>query len=108
MGKTEAVVLLPALDEVEFKVYSQIGEDGILLYLFSLLGSSTKQVVEICAGAGRECNAANLIIKDRGLAGILFDGDEGDVAGERSSMSQRRTPSGIPRRSFTPGSPTTM
>jgi len=82
---------LPALDEVEFKVYSQNGEDGILLYLFSLLGSSTKQVVEICAGAGRECNAANLII-NRGWRGLLFDGDEGNVAwGKKFYESEKNT-----------------
>jgi len=29
---------LPPFDEVEFKIYSQNGEDGILLLLFSVLG----------------------------------------------------------------------
>jgi len=73
---------LPSFDEVEFKVYSQNGEDGILLFLFSLLGSPTKKVVEICAGSGIECNAANLIV-NRGWRGLLLDGDEENIAGGR-------------------------
>ena len=40
---------------------------------------STKPAVEIGAGNGIECNAANLII-NRGWRGLLFDGDEGNVA----------------------------
>lgn len=66
---------LPRLDEVEFRSFSQHGEDGILLYLFSLLGTTNKQAVEICAGDGVECNTANLII-NHGWTGLLFDGDK--------------------------------
>src|SRR5690348_13668926 len=40
---------LPLLD-VEFQAYSQNGEDGILLYIFSLIGVTNKKAVEICAG----------------------------------------------------------
>ncbi len=66
---------LPTFDEVEFRCFSQNGEDGILLYIFSLIGTTNKQVVEICAGDGIECNAANLII-NHGWTGLLFDGNE--------------------------------
>src|ERR1700733_14484054 len=66
-------------DEIGFKCYSQNSEDGILLYIFSLIGTTNKVVVEICAGAGVECNAANLII-NHGWTGILFDGDANNVA----------------------------
>ena len=65
---------LPSMNEVEFRCYSQNGEDGILLYLFSLLGTSNRRAVEICAGDGIECNAANLII-NHGWRGLLVDGD---------------------------------
>jgi hypothetical protein len=71
--------LLPGLNETEFRCFSQTGEDGILLYLFSLVGTTNKKVVEICAGNGVECNAANLII-NQGWSGLLVDGDERNSA----------------------------
>ncbi len=55
-------VTLPFPD-VEFRNYSQAGEDGILHYIFSLIGTNSKRCVEICAGVGSECNSANLILK---------------------------------------------
>ena len=53
---------LPTLNEVGFKVLSQTDEDGILLYIFSVIGTESKKSVEICAGNGIECNTANFII----------------------------------------------
>src|ERR1700680_2651551 len=52
---------LPKLQETEFRVFSQKGEDGILLYLFSLLGITNKMCVEVRGGGGFD-NTANLII----------------------------------------------
>lgn len=71
--------ILPSLDEVGFRAYSQFEEDGHLLYLLSLMGFKQKNVVEICAGDGMECMAANLII-NHGFQGYLFDGDKHNVA----------------------------
>jgi len=65
---------LPSLKEVGFKVYSQTDEDGILLFIFSIIGITNKKCVEICAGDGMECNTANLII-NHGWSGLLFDGN---------------------------------
>jgi hypothetical protein len=70
---------LPDLADVEFRCYSQNGEDGILLYIFSLLGTTNRTVVEIAAGDGYECNAANLII-NHAWRGLLVDGDAEQVA----------------------------
>jgi hypothetical protein len=61
-------------DSVEFRNYSQNGEDGILWYVFSLLGTVNKKCIEICAGDGIQCNTANLIIND-GWTGLLFEGN---------------------------------
>jgi len=69
---------LPLLQEVEFRNFSENGEDGILLYIFSLIGATNSRVVEICAGDGRQCNAANLVIH-HGWEGLLFDGDAQNV-----------------------------
>ncbi len=66
---------LPDLSEVGFKVYSQTDEDGILLYIFSIIGTVNRKSVEVCAGNGIECNTANLII-NHGWHGLLVDGNE--------------------------------
>jgi hypothetical protein len=81
---------LPTFPDVEFRCRSQNGEDGILLYIFALLGTTNRRVVEICAGAGTECNAANLII-NHGWRGLLFDGDPNLIAYGRDFYSKCRT-----------------
>jgi hypothetical protein len=58
----------------EFKVYSQYAEDGILLYLFSLLGTTNKKFVEFGVNDGRECLTANLSI-NFGWSGLLIEGN---------------------------------
>jgi hypothetical protein len=63
---------LPSFREVGFTAYSQGDEDGILLYLFALLGEETRRCVEIAAGDGIECNTANLILNHR-WEGLLVD-----------------------------------
>lgn len=69
---------LPGLKEVGFKAFSQTDEDGILLYIFSIIGTANKTCVEICAGAGFECNTSNLLI-NHGWHGLLVDGNEAAV-----------------------------
>src|SRR5947209_6686059 len=61
-------VALPPFEEIEFRTFSQHGEDGILLYIFSLLGTTNKECVELCGGYGFD-NTTNLIINHawRGL-----------------------------------------
>jgi hypothetical protein len=70
---------LPSFRDVGFRVHSQTDEDGILLFLFSVLGATTRTSVEICAGDGIECNTANLLLH-HGWYGLLVDGDERNVA----------------------------
>ncbi len=71
-------ILLPSFDEVGFRKYSQFEEDGILLFIFSIIGRTNRMAVEICAGDGIQCNCANLII-NHGWEGFLFDGDAHNV-----------------------------
>ena len=70
-------LVLP-FEDVEFRNYSQCGEDGILHYIFSLIGTTNKQCVELCAGSGLECVSANLIL-NHGWFALLVDGDEKNV-----------------------------
>lgn len=68
---------MPKFEDVEFRVYSGLGEDGILLYLFSVLDTTNKRCVEICGGGGYD-NTANLII-NHGWNGLFFDGREKNI-----------------------------
>jgi hypothetical protein len=67
-------VLLP-FEEVQFRNHSQNGEDGILWNIFSLVGTTNKKAVEICAGNGKECNTANLVI-NHGWHVLMVEGDK--------------------------------
>jgi hypothetical protein len=75
--------------DVEFRCFSQNGEDGILLYLFSLLGTTNRKSVEMCAGNGVECNTANLII-NHGWTGLLVDGNPDNVAHGQKFYAESR------------------
>ena len=63
------------LDEVGFRAFSQFDEDGILLYLFSVIGTTNRQAIEMAAGVGYESNTANLII-NHNFSGLLFEGNK--------------------------------
>lgn len=81
-----ALVRLPHRSVVnlhEMTAYSQGGEDGILLYLFSQIGATNHRVVEFGFGDGRECNAANLIF-NFGWEALLLDCDAANVAAARA------------------------
>jgi hypothetical protein len=70
---------LPPLAAVGFKAFSETDEDGILLYLFAILGTANRVAVEMCAGDGRECNSANLIL-NHGWDALLVDGDPNNIS----------------------------
>lgn len=62
-----------SINKQEFKLYSQNGEDGILLYIFSKIGGKTHCFVEFGVGDGRECNSANFSLS-LGWHGLLLEG----------------------------------
>ena len=75
--------------DVGFREYSQHEEDGILLYIFSLIGTTNKKFVEMCAGNGLECNTTNLVINHR-WTGAMFDGNEENVKKGHRFFSQHK------------------
>lgn len=79
-------IILP-FDQVGLRSYSQNDEDGILIYIFAVIGTTNKKSVELCAGDGIENNTANLII-NHGWAGLMFDGNEANVERGRKFYSQ--------------------
>ena len=76
-----------AFNQVGFRAFSQFEEDGILLYLFTIIGASSRVVVEVCAGSGRECMATNLILH-HGWTGFLWDGNKDNVRRGRQFFAE--------------------
>lgn len=56
----------------EKKIYSQNGEDGIIEYIFSKVGTTNKFSVEFGVGNGFECNTIYLLEK-KGWKGLMMD-----------------------------------
>ena len=65
---------LPKFDQVGFRVFSESDEDGILHYIFSLITTSNKKLVDIGAAAIPGSNTANLLI-NHGWTGLLIEGN---------------------------------
>ena len=73
---------LPKFDEVGFRVFSESDEDGILHYIFSLIGTSNKKLVDIGSASIFGSNTANLLI-NHGWTGLLIEGDEESLVSGR-------------------------
>ncbi len=84
---TTARAALPQLKDTYMRAFSQNGEDGVLLFLFSVLGTTSRVAVEICAGDGIQCNTANLIV-NHGWDGLLVDGNPSLVERGRKFYSR--------------------
>lgn len=80
---------LPTFDEVGFRCHSQSEEDGVLLYIFALIGTTNKVSVEMCASRGIRCSTTNLIV-NHGWHGVLFEGDRKKVEKGRRFFSRLR------------------
>ncbi len=64
----------PRFCEWEFGCSSQNTEDGILLYICAIIGSTNKKSVEIAGGIGSENNSVNLAL-NHGWKTLMVDGD---------------------------------
>lgn len=73
---------LPHLNEVGFSVYSQNDEDGILLFIFSIIGFSKKKLIDLGSGTIKNSNTANLII-NHCWTGLLIDGNKSKIEQSR-------------------------
>lgn len=71
-------VPLPKLQDTGFRVYSQSDEDGLLLYVFSLIGMTNRVCVDIASGLPDGANSTNLI-RNWGFTGFLFEANEDKV-----------------------------
>lgn len=80
---------LPGVGETGFKCHSQTDEDGILLFLFAVMGVTNKLCVEVCVEDGSECNTANLILNHAWHA-LLVDGDRENVERGKQFFAKSR------------------
>lgn len=60
------------INDHEKKIYSQNGEDGIIEFIFSQIGTTNKFSVEFGVGNGFECNTVYLLEK-KGWKGLMMD-----------------------------------
>ena len=70
---------LPSLSEAGFRVFSQFEEDGLLLYIFSIIGMGSRRFIDIGAADGINSNCANFVIH-WGWHGLFIDGDQNKVS----------------------------
>jgi len=66
------------LSEVEFQVFSQFGDDGIIQYLVDKLPIKNKTFIEFGVEDYKESNTRFLLINN-GWSGFVMDGDEKNV-----------------------------
>lgn len=64
---------LPTWQETGFSVYSQCDADGLLLYLFSQLGTTNKVCVDVAFSSPYGANTTNLLC-NWGWTGLLIEG----------------------------------
>ena len=81
---------LPSLSEVGFRVFSQFEEDGILLFIFTLVGARNRVFVDVGGADGINSNAANLTV-NHGWTGLHIDGSEEAI--ERGRQFYAKHPS---------------
>jgi hypothetical protein len=66
---------LPSIFDTGYRVCSEAEEDGMLVFLFAVLGTKNKTFVDIGAANGINSNCANLAI-NFGWHGLFIDGSE--------------------------------
>jgi len=69
---------LPKISETGFRVFSQFEEDGLLLFIFSIIGMDNKVFVEIGSDDGVNSNSANLYF-NFGCRGLFIDGNSESI-----------------------------
>jgi hypothetical protein len=68
---------IPSFNSVAFREFSQFDEDGIILYLFAIIGFTNKYCLDVAFAKAYGANTTNLIL-NWGFSGTLVCGDEGE------------------------------
>ncbi len=69
---------IQSLDEVEFQVFSQFGDDGIIQYLVNKLPIQNKTFIEFGVEDYREANTRFLLVNNA-WSGLVLDGDPKNI-----------------------------
>lgn len=69
---------LPQLKDTGFRVFSQFEEDGLLLFIFAVIGMNNKTFIEIGSDDGINSNSANLVF-NFGWHGLFVDGNKKSI-----------------------------
>lgn len=77
-----------SINQHEARIYSQNGEDGILLFLLSKVGTADLHFVEFGVGDGRQCNTANLAL-NFGWKGLMMESNREKAAAAREYFERR-------------------
>lgn len=86
---------VPALKDTGYSVFTQFEEDGLILFLFAVLGTTNKTFIEIGSDDGVNSNSANLIL-NFGWNGLFIDGNERSVRRGRHFYAKYPTPWAYP------------
>lgn len=78
---------LPAVTDVRFDIFSPDGEDGVLLYIFGLIGFRSRRCIDIGGAGITASNTANLVVH-HDFECLLLDGNARATA--RTERSYRR------------------
>jgi hypothetical protein len=92
----EAGATMPSFDEVGLSVFSESNEDGILLYIYAMIGMGTRCVMDVGSGpVPKGSNSANLIV-NHGWTGLLIDGQERNIQRAERFYGQCRATKNYP------------
>ncbi|MEX1000832.1 MAG: FkbM family methyltransferase [Crocinitomicaceae bacterium] len=78
---------LPPIKDAGYRVFSQYEEDGLLLYIFAIIGMRHKIFVEIGSDDGINSNCANLAF-NFGFHGLFIDGNKSAIKRGRKFYSK--------------------
>lgn len=66
---------IKSINEIEYSVFSQFGDDGILSYLVNILNLSKKKFIEIGTEEYEECNT-RLLLEKFNMSGLIIEGNK--------------------------------
>lgn len=86
---------LPDIRETGFKMFSQFEEDGLLLYIFSLIGFTNRTFIEFGSDDGINSNSANLYY-NHDFTGLFIDADSKAIERGRYFYNKYKNPATTP------------